>query len=85
MQDKFCVNCKHSFDIPLVSYDDHCVLYCNQFMDWQETDIVTGITRTAHRRCGTIRCNDNECGPEGKLFEPNFKYKVISIIKGVFK
>lgn len=78
MQDKFCVNCKHSFE-------DGYVLYCNQFIDWQQTDIVTGITHTRQARCRSIRRKDKECGPEGNLFEPTFKYKVISIIKGVFK
>lgn len=78
MQDKFCINCKKSFD-------DGYMLFCNQFVNWQHKDVVTGIVRTSYSRCSSVRKKDNECGPEGNLFEPTFKYKVISIIKGVFK
>lgn len=78
MQDKFCVNCKHY-------NDDAFTNDCTRFLRWQKTDKVTGVVSKLYTNCGAARFEESKCGPEGKLFEPNFKYKIISIIKGVFK
>lgn len=81
-EDKFCINCKHSL---YGQYGVHILLSCKQFITWEHTDKVTGITYKDYSRCDNARFDESKCGPEGNLFEPTFKYKVISIIKGVFK
>lgn len=53
--------------------------------DGKKKDNVHGVAYTLYTNCAQARFDESKCGPEGNLFEPTFKYKVISIIKGVFR
>ena len=68
-EEKYCRDCKYiHFDF--ISYNWRLKTCKHPFLLTEEINLVTGDREHLIVTCNDMRYNSDECGPEGKLWEP---------------